>query len=154
MGPQMTDVVISRMTQEDIDGVYEVEKTAFPIPWPKRSFEEELKNLLAYYFVARIENRIVGYIGMWFVMDECHITNIAVHVEYRRQKIASKLIEKMLEECKEHGTTYIELEVREKNLAAQKLYEKYGFQEECIRKDYYKNPDQTKESAVIMTRDF
>lgn len=154
MGPQMTDVVISRMTQEDIDGVYEVEKTAFPIPWPKRSFEEELKNLLAYYFVARIENRIVGYIGMWFVMDECHITNIAVHEEYRRQKIASKLIEKMLEECKEHGTTYIELEVREKNLAAQKLYEKYGFQEECIRKDYYKNPDQTKESAVIMTRDF
>lgn len=154
MGPQMTDVVISRMTQEDIDGVYEVEKTAFPIPWPKRSFEEELKNLLAYYFVARIENRIVGYIGMWFVMDECHITNIAVHEEYRRQKIASKLIEKMLEECKEHGTTYIELEVREKNMAAQKLYEKYGFQEECIRKDYYKNPDQTKESAVIMTRDF
>ena len=154
MGPQMIDVVISRMTQEDIDGVYEVEKTAFPIPWPKRSFEEELKNLLAYYFVARIENRIVGYIGMWFVMDECHITNIAVHEEYRRQKIASKLIEKMLEECKEHGTTYIELEVREKNLAAQKLYEKYGFQEECIRKDYYKNPDQTKESAVIMTRDF
>lgn len=150
----MTDVVISRMTQEDIDGVYEVEKTAFPIPWPKRSFEEELKNLLAYYFVARIENRIVGYIGMWFVMDECHITNIAVHEEYRRQKIASKLIEKMLEECKEHGTTYIELEVREKNMAAQKLYEKYGFQEECIRKDYYKNPDQTKESAVIMTRDF
>ena len=145
---------ICKMTGEDIEGVLEVEKTAFPIPWPRSSFEEELKNMLAYYFVAKIEGKIVGYIGMWFVMDECHVTNIAVHAEYRRQKIASRLIEKMLEECKEHGTKYIELEVRMNNIAAQKLYEKYGFKEECVRKDYYKNPDQSRESAVIMTRDF
>lgn len=148
------ELEISRMSFEDLDGVIEVEKTAFPIPWPRRSFEEELRNMLACYFVAKLGERVVAYIGMWFVMDECHITNVAVHEDFRRQKIASRLIEKMLEECKEHGTSYIELEVREKNLAAQRLYESFGFQEECVRKDYYKNPDNTRESAIIMVRDF
>lgn len=145
---------IERMTPDDLDGVIDVEKTAFPIPWPKSSFEEELKNMLAYYYVAKIHGRVIAYIGMWFVMDECHITNVAVHEDYRRKKIASKLIEKMLDECKEHGTTYIELEVRENNVAAQKLYSNFGFVEECVRKDYYKNPNGTRENAIIMVKDF
>lgn len=72
------DIEISNLTKEDLNGIYEVEKDSFPIPWPISSFEEELKNILATYLVAKIENKIVGYIGMWFVMDECHITNIAV----------------------------------------------------------------------------
>ena len=148
------DLEIERMTLDDLDGVVEVEKTAFPIPWPKSSFEDELKNMLAYYYVAKIQGRVIAYIGMWFVMDECHITNVAVHEDYRRQKIASKLIERMLDECKEHGTTYIELEVRENNIAAQKLYSNFGFVEECVRKGYYKNPNGTRENAIIMVRDF
>ena len=150
----MVDLIITKMSFEDLDGVLEVEKTAFPIPWPKKSFEEELKNILASYFIAKIQNRVVAYIGMWFVMDECHITNIAVHSDFRRKQIASNLINKMFEECKSHGTSYIELEVRASNIPAQKLYEKFGFKEECIRKDYYKNPDNTRETAIIMTRDF
>ena len=148
------DLEIEKMTLDDLDGVVEVEKTAFPIPWPKSSFEDELKNMLAYYYVAKIQGRVIAYIGMWFVMDECHITNVAVHEDYRRQKIASKLIERMFDECKEHGTTYIELEVRENNFAAQKLYSNFGFVEECVRKDYYKNPNGTCENAIIMVRDF
>ena len=154
MNDNNAEIVITKMTREDLEGVLEVEQTAFPLPWPKKSFEEELNNLLACYFVAKKENKVVGYVGMWFVMDECHVTNIAVHASYRRQKIASLLVLKMLEECKKHGTTYLELEVREGNFPAQRLYKRFDFQEECVRKDYYKNPDGSRESAIIMTRTF
>lgn len=147
----MEDVEIRRMGFDDLEGVFEVEKTAFPIPWPISSFEEELKNILATYFVAEKNNKIVGYIGLWFVMDECHITNVAVHSEFRQQKIASKLVSKMLEMCKEHLSTYVTLEVRKSNIPAQNLYKKFGFNEEARRKDYYKNPDNTREDAIIMS---
>ena len=148
------EIKISKLTHDDLEGIYEVEKDAFPIPWPISSFEEELKNILATYLVAKIENKIVGYVGMWFVMDECHITNIAVHSNYRKNGIATKLINEMLNLCKEHGTNYIMLEVRASNIPAQKLYSKFGFTEEVIRKDYYKNPDNTREDAIVMSREF
>ena len=147
------ELEISKLTHDDLEGNYEVEKDSFPIPWPISSFEEELKNILATYLVAKINNKVIGYIGMWFVMDECHITNIAVLGEYRKQGIASKLINEMLKLCKEHQTTYIKLEVRSSNLPAQKLYSKFGFTEEVIRKGYYKNPDNTREDAIVMSKD-
>ena len=146
-------IEISKLTHDDLEGIYEVEKDSFPIPWPISSFEEELKNILATYLVAKIENKIVGYIGMWFVMDECHITNVAVHSEYRNQGIASKLINEMLKLCKEHATTYIMLEVRINNIPAQKLYSKFNFKEEVIRKGYYKNTDGTREDAIVMSKE-
>lgn len=146
-------IEISKLTHDDLEGIYEVEKDSFPIPWPISSFEEELKNILATYLVAKIEEKTVGYIGMWFVMDECHITNVAVLSEYRENGIATKLINEMLNLCKEHGTTYIMLEVRESNIPAQKLYSKFNFTEEVVRKDYYKNPDGTREDAIVMSRE-
>ena len=102
---------------------------------------------------TKINKKIIGYIGMWFVMDECHITNVAVLSEYRKKGIATKLIKEMLNLCKEHGTHYIMLEVRKSNLPAQKLYLKFNFTEEVIRKDYYKNPDGTREDAIVMSRE-
>lgn len=144
---------ISKLTHDDLEGIYEVEKDAFPIPWPISSFEEELKNILATYLVAKIDNKIVGYIGMWFVMDECHITNVAVHSEYRKKGIASTLINEMLKLCKEHQTTHIMLEVRINNIPAQKLYSKFGFSDDVIRKNYYKNPDGTREDALLMSKE-
>ncbi len=146
------NITISKLTYEDLDGIYEVEKDSFPIPWSISSFEEELKNILATYLVAKLDEKIIGYIGMWFVMDECHITNIAVLKEYRNQKVATKLLNEMLKLCKEHKTTYIMLEVRASNIPAQKLYSKFNFKEEVIRKNYYKNPDQTREDAIVMSR--
>ena len=146
-------IEITKLTHDDLEGIYEVEKDSFPIPWPISSFEEELRNILATYLVAKIKEKIVGYIGMWFVMDECHITNIAVLNEYRKNGIATKLINEMLNLCKEHGTKYIMLEVRESNIPAQKLYSKFNFTEEVIRKDYYKNPDGTRENAIVMSRE-
>ena len=147
------EIEISKLTHDDLEGIYEVEKDAFPIPWPISSFEEELNNILATYLVAKIDNKVVGYIGMWFVMDECHITNVAVHSEYRNNKIATRLINELLNLCKEHGTTYIMLEVRTNNIPAQNLYSKFGFTEEVIRKDYYKNPDGTREDALVMSKE-
>lgn len=147
----MEKITITKMSKDDLVGIYEVEKTAFPIPWPISSFEEELKNMFATYLIAKIDNKVVGYIGLWFVMDECHVTNIAVHSEYRRNKIATKLIEEMLTLCKEHEISYILLEVRKSNLPAINLYKKFGFNEDSIRKDYYKNPDNTREDAIMMS---
>ncbi len=83
-------------------------------------------------------------------MDECHITNLAVHPDYRRQKVATALIKKMFKLCKKHQTEYIELEVRKTNIIAQNFYKKFGFHEEFIRTNYYKNPDNTREDAIIM----
>lgn len=147
----MQEVEISRMVADDLDGVYEVEKTAFPMPWPISSFQDELKNMFAKYLVAKIDGKVVGYIGMWLVMDECHITNVAVHEDYRRNKIATKLILAMFELCKEYEIQYFDLEVRINNFAAQKLYKKFGFKEDSVRKGYYKNPDNTREDAILMS---
>lgn len=150
----MSQVKISKMTKEDLEGVFEVEKNAFPIPWPISSFEEELRNMLATYLVAKIDEKIVGYIGMQFVMDECHILNIAIDSEYRRMGIATKLVNELFKLCKSHKTTYVILEVRITNIPAQKLYSKLGFKDEVLRKDYYRNPDGTREDAIVMSLEF
>ena len=149
----MSEFVISKLTKDDLEGIYEVEKQSFPIPWPISSFEEELKNLLATYLVVKDENKIIAYIGMWFVMDECHIMNIAVLPDYRRQGIATSLIQEMFKLCQEHETHYVMLEVRKENLSAQNLYKKFGFTEEVVRKEYYKNPDGTREDAIVMSKE-
>lgn len=149
----MENLIIRRMTIEDLDDIIEVEKTSFSIGWSRSSFEEELRNILATYLVAELENKVIGYIGMWFVIDECHITNVAVHSNYRKKKIATMLVKRMFELCEEHLSTYVTLEVRKNNLPAQCLYKKFGFNEEAVRKEYYKNPDNTREDAIIMSRE-
>ena len=132
----MSHIEIAKMTKEDLPGVFEVEKDAFPIPWPISSFEEELNNILSTYLVAKLENKIVGYIGVMFVMDECHVLNIAVDSKYRKMGIATQLVNEVFKHCKEHKTTYMMLEVRATNIPAQKLYSKLGFKDEVLRKDY------------------
>lgn len=149
----MPKVKITKMSSEDISQIYEIEKEAFPIPWEVSTFEHELSNILATYLVAKINDKVVGFIGAWFVMDECQITNIAVHKDYRKNLIATQLVAELFKECKKHGTNYVMLEVRTNNIAAQKLYAKYGFKEEVIRKDYYKNPDGTHEDALVMSKE-
>ncbi len=147
----MEKIKIEKMTLDDIDEVLEVCENSFPIPWSRKSFEEEMSNMLATYLVAKLDNKVVGFIGLWFVMDECHITNIAVHNEYRNKHIATELVNAMFEYCKEHETSYVLLEVRSSNVAAKELYKKFGFKEDVVRKDYYKNPDNTREDAIVMS---
>jgi len=144
---------ISKMTAQDIPGIMEIEDASFPVPWQKETFEKELSNMLATYLVAKENDIVVGFIGAWFILDECQITNIAIREEYRRKGIASQLVTKLLKECKKHDTAYLMLEVRANNFAAQKLYEKYGFKAESIRKNYYKNADGTRDDAIVMSQE-
>lgn len=147
----MENIKIEKMQLEDIDDILKVCEDSFVIPWSRKSFEDEFNNMLATYLVAKDGDKVVGFIGLWFVMDECHITNIAVSKEYRNKHIATELVEEMFKLCKEHEIAYVLLEVRSSNVAAKELYKKFGFKEDCIRKEYYKNPDNTREDAIIMS---
>ncbi|MBO3443779.1 ribosomal protein S18-alanine N-acetyltransferase [Clostridium sp. CCUG 7971] len=138
------------MTSKDIDGVFEVEKNCFEHYWSKDAFSKELKNDVARYLVAKIDGKVVGYVGIWFVMDEGHITNVAVHSDYRGRKIGDELVKELVKLCKENNIVSMTLEVRVSNIVAQNLYKKYGFKLAGIRKEYYSD---NKEDAMIMWND-
>lgn len=144
------NLVIEQMISKDIDGVFEVEKNCFEHHWSKESFMKELKNDVARYLVAKIDDKVVGYVGIWFVMDEGHITNVAVHTDYRGLKIGDKLVQALIKLCKESNISAMTLEVRVSNVVAQNLYKKYGFKLAGIRKEYYSD---NKEDAMIMWND-
>jgi len=114
-------------------------------------FLDELENIRARYFVAEVSGIIVGYAGFWIIMDEGHITNIAVDPSFRRMKIGSRLLEKIIETARENEVRALTLEVRKSNAAAISMYEKFGFKVEGIRKNYYSD---THEDAYIMWRYF
>ena len=146
----INNLTIEEMKENDIDGVFEVEKNCFEDYWSKDSFKKELSNNLAKYLVAKIDNNVVGYVGIWFVVDEGHITNVAVHEDYRGQKIGDQLIKELVQVCKNNKIISMTLEVRASNVVAQNLYKKYGFKMAGIRKEYYSN---NKEDAIIMWND-
>ena len=146
-------VTIDKMKKEYIDDVFEIDKLSVPIPWSKKSIEEEMNNMLSKFIVAKDDSKVIGFAMCWFIMDECHIGNIAVLPEYRNQGIATMMLNNLLKDCKEHGTCNLLLEVRISNIVAQSLYKKLGFEELVVRKHYYKNPDGTYEDAIIMTKD-
>lgn len=144
----MQKIVIEKMNIDDIDNVLEVEQDCFSVPWSRDSFVREItNNSVALYLVAKIENKAVGYIGVWKIIDEGHITNVAVHSKYRGLGIGNELVSTLLSLCKEDGITAFTLEVRKSNIIAQSLYKKYGFTECGVRKGYYQD---NKEDAVIM----
>lgn len=145
------NVELKNMSFEDIDGVCEIEKLSFATPWSRESFESELyQNNLARYIVAKLNGKVAAYGGMWIVLDEAHITNIAVHPDYRGQKIGEKLVRALLRTAAENKAARITLEVRASNDAARKLYKKLGFIDSGIRKGYYADSG---EDAVIMWKE-
>lgn len=136
------------MTVEHIDDVLAVEEATFSIPWTRKDFEREMtENNLAIYYVAVAEGKIVGYAGMWHVITEGHITNVAVLEDYRKQGIGDALMAQLEQVAMEKEMIGITLEVRINNTPAQRLYHKHGYRAEGLRKNYY--PD-THEDAVIM----
>ena len=138
---------IRRMTLEDVESVYALSKECFSEPWSLESIKQEVNNAVASYFVAEQENVIVGYVGLWHVLDEGEVINIAVSTQVRRQGIGEALMQQLFEEAKKYLLTIIHLEVRKSNTAARRLYEKYGFKEIAVRKGYYHHP---LEDAIIM----
>lgn len=144
------NIEIKEMKKEHLDGVMVVENLSFKIPWSRDSFLEELTtNELAVYFVATSDGQVIGYGGLWRIFNEGHITNIAIHPEFRRCGAGSKIMDRILDMCMENDINSLTLEVRKSNLAAQRLYEKYGFKIEGMRKKYYTD---TGEDALIMWR--
>lgn len=139
---------IRTMRENDLDQILELEHKCFTLPWTKEAFYNELHhNQFATYFVLEEDEKIVGYCGTWIVIDEAHITNIAVLPEYRGKGLGEKLLKNMIDHCKEKGIETMTLEVRVSNIAAQSLYKKFGFQEGAMRKNYYSD---NQEDAIVM----
>ena len=136
----MNDYVIRRMTLDDVDGVYAIEYSSFPKPWKRGDFVKEMTtNTCARYLVAEKAGEIVGFAGAWIVLDEAHITNIAVKEEYRGQGIGRALTASLLQYAANLGVVYAVLEVRKSNIAAQNLYKSLRFEYVGTRKKYYED---------------
>src|SRR5690625_4322315 len=130
----MAELVIRKMNIIDIDEVMEVEKASFTEPWPKEIFAQEvLKNDYAYYFIAQLNNKVIGYAGMWVVIDDAQITNIAIIPQYRGLKIGEKLFEYVCQQAMKMSVKRLSLEVRVSNVIAQGMYRKFGFVPEIGR---------------------
>lgn len=144
------DVIIREMLVKDIDEILEIEKESFSTPWSKEAFITEIKkNLLAKYLVAELEERVVGYGGMWLILNESHVTNIAVRKAYRGMGVGKQILEEMISYCDLRDIGHMTLEVRKSNIIAQGLYKQYGFIEYGVREEYYAD---NKEDAIIMWR--
>lgn len=141
------NVTLSLMQKEDLNEVLEISSLSLKESWSLQAFNEELSNPLAKYIIAKTPEKIVGFAGVWTIIDEGHITNIAVHPDFRKQGIGATLVKSLIEHCNTWGCLALTLEVRSSNIAAQNLYKKFGFIEEGIRKKYYSD---NKEDAIIM----
>ncbi len=146
-----TSVAYRVMTVDDIPMVQLVERKCFSTPWSKNIFVSEVtRNDNAIYVVALVGERVVGYAGIWIILDEGHITNIAVDPAYQRQGIGRGLLDVLTKAAAERGVIAMTLEVRVSNSSAQALYAKLGFVPNGIRKQYYQDD---KEDALIMWRE-
>ena len=148
----LTDIAqirITKMYSDDIEEVVKIEEEAYgEHHWSKSSFYDEMHNNLAKYYCAKTsDGEIVGYAGTWHILDEGHITTIAVKSSHLRQHIGEAIIVKILEDCYEEKIKYLTLEVRASNQAAIGLYTKYGFNSLGTRKGYYQDNN---EDALIM----
>lgn len=146
---KLSDIKISEMTKDDIESVVKIEEEAYgKHHWAKSSFYDEMANNLAKYYTAKTPaGELVGYAGTWHIIDEGHITTIAVKKEFLRNHIGEAIIQRIIDDCYKNGVKYLTLEVRVSNTAAIKLYEKYGFQSLGTRKGYYQDNN---EDALIM----
>lgn len=129
---------IRPMTLRDVDGVLQVEHRSFTAPWSRQAFLTELvDNHFARYVVAEVDGRIVGYAGIWLIIDEGHVTNIAVDPDYRGQHLGETLLQTLISICMANSVHRMTLEVRVSNHVALSLYEKFGFEKVGVRKGYY-----------------
>ena len=144
-------MTIELMKQSHVPQVAELEKLCFSDPWSEKSVESELNNPLSLWLVAVDDEIVSGYVGSQSVMGESDMMNIAVHPDYRRQGIAEALVLALVDALREKGNHCLTLEVRASNAPAIALYEKLGFMQVGLRKNYYRNP---KEDALILRKEW
>ncbi len=144
------DLLIRGIVEDDIDEIVEIEKECFPTPWSRDAFLTEIReNKLAKYLVVEIDGEVAGYGGMWLILNEGHITNIAVREKYRGLGIGNRILEGLIYYCASKNIQNMTLEVRKSNIVAQNLYKKYKFVEYGVRPRYYADNN---EDALIMWR--
>lgn len=149
--PTPETVQFREMRLSDIARICEIERECFPAPWTAEAFRNELLyNQFAHYVVMLWRDVVIGYAGMWTIMDEAHVTNIALIARYRGRKLGDRLLREILARAAARGMKRITLEVRVSNHIAQRLYEKYGFRAEGVRPGYYTDNG---EDALIMWAD-
>ena len=136
-----------KLQERHIPAILEIEPLANTCPWSEQSFKNELTNTQTDFLVAIGDGQVIGYAGGWDVVDEFHVTTVAVHPDLRRQGVGLRLVVRLLEAAQERGMECSTLEVRASNEPAILLYEKLGFVRAGLRKRYY--PDN-KEDATIM----
>lgn len=140
-------MTIELMTVDDISQVAEIERQIFSIPWSEKAFRDSMESDNTIYIVAKENNNVAGYAGMYLSFEEGNITNVAVNPLSSRKGIGEKIVRDILNRAYEKGVRDVFLEVRETNSVAIALYEKIGFKEEGIRKNFY---DKPRENALIM----
>lgn len=140
---------IYNMTDYDLSLIKDILIDDFDDFWTYDVLQEELNNPNSEYFVAKLENNILGFAGIWKAVDDVHITDIVVKKSNRQTGIGSKLLEKLIQTAKSQNFNSITLEVNEHNQPAINLYLKYGFKNIGFRKKYYNNKD----NAIIMTKE-
>jgi len=144
----MVSLSIERMHPGDLNDVLVIERASFSMPWSRGAFLYEVEqNQVARCWVGREDGRLVGYICLWEVADELHITNVAVHPDARRRGVARALLESVLDRARAGGSRIVVLEVRPSNVEALTLYESFGFRVVGRRRGYYYD---TGEDALVM----
>lgn len=147
----MNDVHVRHMLAKDIDDVVVIESHSFLAPWSREAFEAEIMtNKLARYLVVQTEGIVVAYAGMWMILDEAHVTNVAVLPKYRGQGIGKRLMGSLILYAQQQGAERMTLEVRASNEIAQNMYRQFGFTAKGIRPHYY---TESNEDALIMWLD-
>ena len=144
-------MTITKMTNVHVLQIAELEKFCFNDPWSEKSIASELNNRLSCWLVALDGDSVVGYVGSQTVLGETDMMNIAVHPDYRKQGIATDLIQSLIDALSKQGSHSLMLEVRQTNEPAKRLYESLGFETVGIRKNYYRNP---RENALILRKEW
>lgn len=143
------DFEIKDAEARHVEGVERLEKLCFSVPWTKEQICSQLSDDKHIFIVAQsFDGAVLGYVGLMYVLDEGYISNVAVDLDLRRNGIGDALITEMTDRAKRLDLSFLTLEVRESNAAARRLYEKHGFSDVGLRKNYYAFP---KENAILMT---
>lgn len=138
------------MLVEDLEQVVDIEQNLFSVPWTKEGFLTYLMKKDTMFFVVEEKERILGYCSMMTVLDEGDILNVAVRSDRQKEGIGQFLVDSMLRMAEMQGIRLVHLEVRQGNGTARRLYQRLGFKEDGLRRDYYENPV---ENAVLMTKE-
>jgi ribosomal-protein-alanine N-acetyltransferase len=141
-------LTIRPMTLADVPAVLRIETLSFSTSWPQNAFFSEINdNKLAHYYVGLRDGQVIAYGGIWVILEDSHITTIAVHPDSRGKRYGEELLQYLIRQAFDRGASWMTLEVRETNRAAQALYRKYGFTTVSTRRGYYSDNN---ENAFVM----